>query len=640
MRNRILIFLEKCDAVSCLLLLLLFFWVGQRVKDHLIVFDERVIVVLREAPYLSFSFALWIANAVAGTFLLCALFLVVPFLRRCWLQFTIFIALLLLVSLPLQAHINTGRFNYDALVLFSYSLIISGIGVALCFRGVVNLRRSYLHVQLTRIYLWVNGFRPRTFLLGLFVGSFLVCSFISWQVFDGTPGSIDSCVYMFQARLFAEGSLYAPSPPEPEFFDAPNVILTKKKWYTQYPPGHPLLLALGVIVKMPWVINPLFGSLTVVCIYLLGTELYGLGLAKISGLLSVGSGFFLFMSSEFMSHCTTLFFITLTFLSLAWMLKGKRPLLSAAVCGVSLGIAVLCRPYTTCLVGIPLGIAAIVARKNLSFRQVFIGAIPFLMGCLAFLVYNLATNGHPFLFGYIALHGKGHYPGFHLDPEGEQFHTVSQGFKYMLGNLNGLNWYLFEWPISSLFFVCLFLGFGKKRFWEWLLIGWIGALLIGHFFYYFNQLAFGPRFVYEAFPAFILLTSRGLVLGKRFLASWRRMSFANARNVLFLMLVGLFLFAFLFNIPAKAKIYQSSYGGDITIQKYLEKSGVANALVFVRGARAYLAHYPFNAPFAAPHIYANDRGSENRKLADKFPDYRYFIADENEVREVSLEFEK
>ena len=36
-----------------------------------------------------------------------------------------------------------------------------------------------------------------------------------------------------------------------------------------------------------------------------------------------------------------------------------------------------------------------------------------------------------------------------------------------------------------------------------------------------------------------------------------------------------------------------------------------------------------------PHIYARYRKNENRKLAEKFPDYRYFIADETDIVEVS-----
>ena len=89
-------------------------------------------------------------------------------------------------------------------------------------------------------------------------------------------------------------------------------------------------------------------------------------------------------------------------------------------------------------------------------------------------------------------------------------------------------------------------------------------------------------------------------------------------------------------MPKTAETYHE-YGEDVTIQKYLNEKNIEKALVFVKNSRAYWVHYPFNAPFAKPHIYAKDRENENRKLAEKFPDYRYFIADENDVVEVSMD---
>lgn len=71
--------------------------------------------------------------------------------------------------------------------------------------------------------------------------------------------------------------------------------------------------------------------------------------------------------------------------------------------------------------------------------------------------------------------------------------------------------------------------------------------------------------------------------------------------------------------------------------KSLNREQVARALVFVKDAKLYRTHYPFNAPFASPHIYAKDKESENRKLAERFPEYRDFIADEKQVVEVSIE---
>ena len=632
-------FLQRCRTSGYLFGAIFFLWLGSRVQKHLVVLDNNVLLVLRESPYQSFSVPIWGVDMIAGGLLFCMLLLIVPdlrTLRQRSFHFAIFSILLLICVLPLHIHLDAARFNDQNLFSFSYRLILGSIGIALCFRGLVNAQFPWLHTFPSRLFHWIRSLRSRPFVIGIFICCLLMCGSISWHIFDAVPGFIDGCSYMFQARLFAHGMLAAPLPPESEFFEVGNTILSDK-WYTVYPPGYPAILALGVLLRISWLVNPLLGALTIVCIYLLAKELYGNDTAKLSAVLACTSSFFLFMSSEFASHTSTLFFVTLAFLSFVWMLKKKRPLLSAVVCGASLGIALLCRPYTTAWICVPMGIAAIVARKKLVLRHILIGAIPLLIACLVFLAYNAATTGHPLLFGYIVLHGKGHYPGFHQDPWSNEFHTIVQGFKYALGNLNALNYYLFEWPMPSLFFLCLFLAYQKKRFWEWVLVGWIGALLIGHFFYFFNKLDFGPRFVYESLPALILLTSRGASLSVQFITSqWRTLSYAHARNIFCLMLIGLFVFAFLFNMPATAKSYQN-YGKDVTIQKHLDENDVAEALVFVKGARVHRVHYPFNVPFAKPHIYAKDRGSENKKLAEKFQGYRYFIADEKKVVEVSID---
>ena len=591
---------------------------------------------MHESSYLSFSFPLWGINLIAGALLLYTLFLILPNFtvlkqRR---GYAVFCILLSICTLPLYVQFNDVKRLSDV-----YSTVVYSVGIVLCFRGLIGMQLYPIHEIFLSIIRWIRNIRPRSYMIGMFIYCMLICGCISLFLFDGVPGFIDSCSYMFQARLFAHGMLTAPLPPETRFFEVGNTILSDR-WYTVYPPGYPVLLALGVLLRMSWLVNPILGALTIVCIYLLAKELYGDNTAKLSAVLACTSSFFLFMSSEFASHTSTLFFISVSFLSFVWKIKNKHPFFAAVLCGSALGVAILCRPYTTAWICVPLGIAAIVRWETLSLRKILIGMIPILAACAVFLAYNYATTGHPLLFGYIAMHGKDHYPGFHQEPWSNELHTVAQGFKHIFTNLNALSIFLFEWPIPSLFFVCLFLAYGKKGFWEWLLVGWVGALLIGQFFYFFNRLDFGPRIVYECLPALILLTSRGVSLTTQLITlRWKSLSEVHAQNILCFTFLSLFLFAFLFNVPATVKNCHShqNYGNDITIQKYLNRNNIKQALVFVKDTRAYQVHYPFNAPFAKPHIYAKNRRTENRKLAEKFPDYRYFIADEEDIVEVSID---
>ena len=616
---------------------LCFLLIGYWVKNNLFIFDDKLIISQQQPLHLLIPLPIWCVNVVAGGLLLYTLLLILPnftVLQRRGFQYAVFCILLFICVLPLHTHLTSARFNDVRGRSDVYSLILYSVGMALCFRGLLSRCPTFIHTIGSRSFRWIHNISTRTFILGTVIGTLIICGVISLVLFDGVPGTYDGCMYVFQARLFSHGMLSTQIPPEPQFFENILAILSDK-WYTQFPPGYPAILVVGVLLRIPWLVNPILGALTIMGIYLIAKELYGNNIAKLSALLACASSFFLFMSSEFMSHTSTLFFITVAFLSFVWMVKKKRPTLSALVCGTALGIALLCRPYTTTWIGVSMGIAAIMMRKQLSIRHILIGAIPLIIAGLVFLVYNYATTGHPLLFGYIAAHGREHLPGFHQDPWEEQPHTIIQGVKYLIGNLNGLNYYLFEWPIPSLFFVALYLAFGKKETWDWMLVGWMSSLFVGHAFYFFNEFHLGPRFVYETLPAVILLTSKGIALSIKLLAAWPKIpSYAHARSAICLILIALFLFAMLFNIPATAGVYHD-YGEDVTIQKYLKENNIKKALVFVKG-HAYWVHYPLNAPFAKPHIYAKDRGSENKKLAEKFPDYRYFVADEKDVVEVSM----
>ena len=97
----------------------------------------------------------------------------------------------------------------------------------------------------------------------------------------------------------------------------------------------------------------------------------------------------------------------------------------------------------------------------------------------------------------------------------------------------------------------------------------------------------------------------------------------------------LFIFGFVFHVPTTAKSH--NYGTDAYIQKYLEKAGVERALVFIKQHQVYRVHYPFNAPFPGQRIYAKDKQEQNRRLAEHFQEYQYFIVDNDDITEVTID---
>ena len=114
-----------CRTGSYLFGAIFFLWLGSWVQKYLVILDNNldnnVLLVLRESPYLSFSFPLWCANLMAGVLLFCTFLLialVIGMLRQRLLHFAIFSILLLICALPLHLHFDTARFNHENLLFF------------------------------------------------------------------------------------------------------------------------------------------------------------------------------------------------------------------------------------------------------------------------------------------------------------------------------------------------------------------------------------------------------------------------------------------------------------------------------------------------------------------------------------------
>lgn len=172
---------------------------------------------------------------------------------------------------------------------------------------------------------------------------FIFCNLFSFFIFEHIPHVNDEIAYLFQAKLFLSGKLYAPSPCAKEAFDFPHMI-NNGRWYSIYPPGYPFLLMLSLIFKVPWVLNPLLASIAILLFYLIGKEIYNQKTGLLASLLGSVSIWFLLMSSTMMSHTSSMFFYTLFLFFLFRSLK-KPTLANGLAAGACFGTAFLIRPY-------------------------------------------------------------------------------------------------------------------------------------------------------------------------------------------------------------------------------------------------------------------------------------------------------
>jgi 4-amino-4-deoxy-L-arabinose transferase-like glycosyltransferase len=486
-------------------------------------------------------------------------------------------------------------------------------------------------------------------------------------VFGRIPHVQDSIAQLFQARIFAGGRLWAPAPPLPAFFEAAHMIVKDGRWFSQYPPGHALLLVPGVWLGVPWLVNPVLGGLAVVGIYFLARELFDRATARVSAALAVLSPFLLLMSAEFMSHVGSLFALTF-YLLFYFRTIRRRDTRDGVIAGAFLALALLIRPYSAFGVALPTWVHAawrLRAERRALARPLAWTALGGAAGIVLLLLYNWGTTGSPLRFGYTELYGPSHGLGFGKGSWGPP-HTLGRGLAATWQTLAALNARLFEWPLTSLWPAVLGLLIPTQRYPAGRRVGLalIPVTLLGvYVFYWFSDLCFGPRFVYEALAPILILSAIGLIAGSRWIAT----QFLPHRGGRDATLVGL-LVAVLFSaggavtrwprlfeappgiaaLPPESPVRQGSYfrhfgheywGVGPYLGELVEARIHEPAIVFVHFREPQADHVlplrnlGFGSAFArqSPYfgrariIYAHDLGARNAELMARFPQRKAYV---------------
>lgn len=353
----------------------------------------------------------------------------------------------------------------------------------------------------------------RAFAVGSALLVFALSAFFAQYCFGGTVYSVDEVAQRWHARILLSGHLSLPVPPHREFFSTNEVLDAGGKWFSQFPIGGPAVFAFGLLLGVPWLVNPALAAFTAWNIHRFASRCFDRTTARAATLLFALSPFVLFMSASEMNHVATLAFVTLALAELArWATSDDRGTVtrSAIAMGFALGAAATVRPMDAALAALAIGGFQVVSawrepmRRQSLLAQCFAGAIP-----VAFLLYaNAKTTGQPMLFGYDALNGPAHRPGFHVDPMGVPF-TPLRALSITSGYLMKLNRYLFEWPIPGLLVIVVALTTIRRTTrWDLLLLGLIGMIVGGYALYWFDGFFVGPRFLYAAIPAFVIFAAR------------------------------------------------------------------------------------------------------------------------------------
>lgn len=354
--------------------------------------------------------------------------------------------------------------------------------------------------------------------------SSLVAYYVTINYFEALPHLEDEIAYVWQARVIADGKLTMDSPPQAESFLVPFVVDYNGLRFGKYPPGWPIVLALGVKLGIRSLINPLLAGLGVWLTYRLGKKIFGETVGIIAAVLTLTSPFFLMNSGSLLSHSFGL--VLSAAFTLAWIdtfteLTNPRRWLTTVVAGMTLGVLVLTRPLTALAVAFPFALHGIylLIRKDWQTRKqvLAVGAIALGIGALIF-VWQYAVTGDAFLNPYTLWweYDKfGFGPGYGVTENGHSLRLARINTKFSLGVGYGdlFGWLKYSW---------IFLPFGilvvaLRRNWRGLLVSAVfPSLVIFYAAYWVGAWLFGPRYYYEGLFSLTLLSGAGIA----WLAGW------------------------------------------------------------------------------------------------------------------------
>ncbi len=459
--------------------------------------NDRIIAVTRDTPT---SPGQSVAHTFFPTDTLPFAAMVADFLLRT----LIWAVLLLLATLAGEILFATGQFLWQRFFSFHTS------------KGFTLSRSAKSSVATIRHWTTQTPLHPLAYIA--LAASLIFVAWIAKVQYQAEPHIYDAVAYLFSAKIFALGQLSVPIPPASDRFPGPFMVQFAGRWFTQYAPGTGLTLAPGLLLGIPWLVEPLLGTLALLGIGLIAALLYNRRIATLAVLLGTLSPFYSYLAASYMSHTIALFYLVWgVWAMLRFAQNGKSWLLPlAAAC---FGMGILTRDLVALLfvVIIVPGILLLYWRRILhDWKRWLIAGTGFLAVTLLFaflsLSYNAQLTGNPFTTPRTLFFAGDHW-GFGQGVGFYGQHTLAAGFVNLDELLTSLAIDLFGWPFYCTL-ACMALPFLTRRSLpaDWLLLAG-STIMTGAFIgYFYHGIYLGPRYLYETLPFLLILTARGFTV--------------------------------------------------------------------------------------------------------------------------------
>lgn len=366
--------------------------------------------------------------------------------------------------------------------------------------------------------LWARGDPASSIISFAALAIFLASSlYVALGEYNGMPHIFDAQAYVFQAKVLASGRLFMPPPPLADSFPVPFFGVVNGHWVAQYGLGTALTLVPGILLGLPWLVQPLFAVGTLALVGAIGRRLYGRWVATIAVVLGALSPFFLFQVGAYFSHVQAAFFITLAYYLLVRGQWGRRlwPTFGASA---ALGMAFLCREVSALLIAIPLTVCLFghlwrrhwTGKRSRAIAPILVWSGGGVLFGVLYLLYDWSVTGDPLLSPRGVLNQSDRY-GFGAGHGWWGLHTLAAALTNTDQLITGLTLDLFGWPYYMALAVPLLpFVLGRANRWDAFNGALTASVIIGMMGYFYNGIAIGPRYYYEAIPALLLLTARGI----------------------------------------------------------------------------------------------------------------------------------
>ncbi len=453
-----------------------------------------------------------------------------------------------------------------------------------------------------------------TMLVGL---AFVACVGVALLILQNFSNSADEYSCLFLAKCFLAKKLYATTDALQEFFHFTHIGEKDGKWFSVYPPGWPLLLAIGMAAKIPWIVNPLLATLTLVLIYKIALKVADARVALLACLWIGSSSFFLLHAGSYYSHMCCLFLLS----AFAWCfilaVQEARGPGWFFLAGLLLGYAMMTRYLSALAFGAPFGIYLlyrIAVTRNIKARDFLAFALGLAVFNLFQLWFQYRVTGNAFLtpIHYYYEHER---LGFRRDfpPQLGLDYTAYRMF-----------WYA-EWVVPG-FWVFAVLAFfvPRKNVWDKVLL-WSAFLCCSAYtlYYSFGGNQFGPRYLFES------IVPLGIVGAKTFFAIWDRIKDSRWQPVLGAGLaLGFMVNAF--NVAGQMSLYRQITAERKSLYTAVENAGLTNSVVFIRDWMGHtLSMAPTDLTRNSPNrddavLYVVDLGVKNKILMDAMPQRSFY----------------